>query len=89
MKKIVETTSLKKDFKKYYRDERVKNILFEVVSILANGNVLDKKFKNHPMKGKYNNCYDCHILPDLILIYMITKDSIELIRLCSHSELLK
>ena len=45
-----------------------------------------------PISGSdddYKNCFDCHILPDLILIYSITEIDITLIRLFNHSELLK
>lgn len=43
------------------------------------GETLSAKYKNHPLKGKYKGFYDCHILPDLVLIYKIEKDKLILI----------
>jgi mRNA interferase YafQ len=38
--------------------------------------------------GKWNDCRDCHVLPDLVLIYRKPdKDTLDLIRLGSQSEL--
>ncbi|NTU50252.1 MAG: type II toxin-antitoxin system YafQ family toxin [Desulfobulbaceae bacterium] len=42
----------------------------------------------HPLIGTLNDCRDCHVKPDLILIYRKTDDNaLELVRLGSHSEL--
>lgn len=87
MKTINQTTSFKRDFKKYYKDLKIKNILNDVLSKLINNVKLDNKYKNHPMKGNYNGYFDCHILPDLILIYEIKINEISLIRIGSHSDL--
>ena len=60
-----------------------------VIEQLKNDEILDIKFKNHKLINNYKNCFDCHILPDLILIYSILDNEVRLLRLCSHSELLK
>lgn len=51
-------------------------LLEEVVDILVNEETLPEKYKNHPLKGKYSGYYDCHILPDWLLIYKIEKDKL-------------
>lgn len=43
-------------------------LLEEVVDILVNEKTLPAKYKNHPLKGKDSGYYDCHILPDWLLI---------------------
>ena len=58
-----------KRLKKRGRDlEKLKTIANELI----NGNVLDKKYLAHPLKGEYSDCYECHIEPDWLLIYSIT-----------------
>ena len=42
--------------------------------MLSKGEALPPKYKNHPLKGNYNGYYDCHILPDWVLIYKIEKE---------------
>ena len=59
--------------------------------MLANGETLPPKYKNHPLKGAKNGLYDCHILPDLVLIYQIQKHELilYLLELDSHSNIFK
>jgi mRNA interferase YafQ len=47
-----------------------------------------RRYFDHPLGGEWNDHRDCHIRPDLILIYRKPDDaSLELVRLGSHSEL--
>ena len=87
MRTIEQTTSFKKDFKQYYKNEIIKERLNDILTKLLNNIQLDSKYKNHPLKGKYVGFYDCHILPDLILIYQLTDTKISLIRIGTHSNL--
>ena len=48
---------------------------------------LDEKYKNHALIGNYVDHLECHVQPDLLLIYKNTPDELTLIRLGSHSEL--
>lgn len=89
MKNLRVKSSFKKDIKKFKNNDKIKKILNEVIQKLLNEVELDDKFKNHRLINDYKNCFDCHILPDLILIYSITEIDITLIRLFNHSELLK
>ena len=59
--------------------------------MLARGEELPAKYKNHPLKGKYKGYYDCHILPDWVLIYKIEKERLILILfdIGTHSDLFK
>ena len=61
----------------------------DVISILSKGEILPAKYKNHPLRGNLKGYYDCHVLPDLILIYKIEKDRLVLILLDidTHSNL--
>jgi mRNA interferase YafQ len=60
----------------------------DVVNLLAADTPLAHRNFDHPLSGEWNDHRDCHIRPDLILIYRKPDgDSLELVRLGSHSEL--
>jgi mRNA interferase YafQ len=61
----------------------------EVIKKLVNGEPLERKYKDHKLKGKYKNRRECHIEPDWLLIYKIEGDTIFFERTGSHSELFK
>lgn len=57
--------------------------------MLSKGEKLPEKYKNHPLKGNFKGYYDCHILPDLVLVYKVEKERLVLILfdIESHSNL--
>ena len=60
----------------------------EVVNRLAADTPLSRRMFDHPLSGEWNDHRDCHIRPDLVLIYRKPDDdSLELVRLGSHGEL--
>jgi mRNA interferase YafQ len=60
----------------------------EVVNLLAADAPLPRRNFDHPLSGEWNDYRDCHLRPDLILIYRKPDDeSLELVRIGSHSEL--
>lgn len=50
---------------------------------------LEPKYRDHPLKGELEGFRDCHVKPDLVLIYTKDKDALVLtaFRINSHSEL--
>lgn len=54
-------------------------LITDVIDMLSQGETLPEKYKNHPLKGALNGYYDCHVLPDLVLIYKIEKEKLVLI----------
>jgi mRNA interferase YafQ len=60
----------------------------EAVTMLAEDKPLPRRYFDHPLGGEWRDHRDCHIRPDLILIYRKPDDeTLELVRLGSHSEL--
>ena len=44
--------------------------------------------RDHALSGDWTACRECHIRPDLLLIYRkMDADTLELVRLGSHSDL--
>jgi len=60
----------------------------DVLEMLAADQTLPRRNFDHSLTGEWNDHRDCHIRPDLILIYRKPDDTcLELVRLGSHSEL--
>ena len=87
MKSVQRTTKFKKDYKQYVNNSKVSKRLEEALYYLVNDLSLPSDFKNHPLKGNYKGFYDCHLLPDVVLIYKIENNSISLTRIGKHNKL--
>jgi mRNA interferase YafQ len=60
----------------------------EVENLLASDTPLPRRNFDQPLSGEWSEHRDCHIRPDLVLIdRKPDDDSLELVRLGSHSEL--
>lgn len=87
MLEIKASASFKKSAKKL--NNRDKGLLKEVLDKLVNNEKLDERYCDHALKGKYLGFRDCHIKPDLVLIYKIENNALllYLANIGSHSEL--
>ena len=89
------TLRLTRQFKRDYRRERkgrhrktLDAALGVIVQTLAVDQPPDPRNRDHALSGPWQGCRDCHLRPDLVLIYRKRgSDVLELIRLGSHSEL--
>jgi mRNA interferase YafQ len=81
----------KSDLKKYKQDKSILKDINNVLKSLSEGKALSEKFKDHPLIGNFKGRRECHIRPDLLLIYQIDNiiEVLYLERLGSHSELFK
>lgn len=91
MYEIVLTSAFKKELKIIKKQRKNLQKLTNIVNKLANGEKLDVKNRDHLLVTnlRFNNCRECHIEPDWLLIYK--KDDINLILYLietgSHSDL--
>lgn len=87
MFKVIYTNKIIKDIKlaqkRGLKLEKFKNM----VSLLSEENELPKKCKPHMLSGEWNNCWECHIESNWLLIYRFTGEEIHLIRTGTHSDL--
>lgn len=83
------THQFEKDLKLARKQGKNEDRLWEVVGKLANGETLDKKYKDHNLTGKYSGYRECHIYPDWLLVYKQEDNILVLLlyRLGSHSDL--
>lgn len=91
MRRIERTTQFKRDFKRELKgcfSKKLESSLIQILQLLIVDAILPEKYKDHQLHGEYSDCRDCHIFPDLILIYKkIELESLQLIRIGSHSTL--
>jgi mRNA interferase YafQ len=83
------TTKFQKDLKRVDKRGYNINLLTEVIKKLAAGEALDASYNDHPLKGQYKGCRECHITPDWLLIYEIMNGELilYLTRTGTHSDL--
>ena len=89
MKAIFQTSQFKKDFKRINKRGRDLSKFKEVVSIIAEGESLEVRHRDHALSGNWSGSRDCHIEPDWILIYRVDGENLFLERTGSHSDLFK
>ena len=88
---IKTTSNFRKQLKKIAKQNKNLNKLKEVIYKLANKEILDNKYLNHDLKNdrKYQDCKECHIEPDWLLIYKYKNETLVLLLFAtgSHSDL--
>jgi mRNA interferase YafQ len=91
MRTIEWTSQFKRDYKREGKGQHRTTLdvdLFAVVDALANDQLLEPRYRDHALTGDWQDYRDCHIKPDLVLIYQKPAgDTLRLVRLGSHSEL--
>ncbi len=92
MLKIARTSQFKRDYKRELKGRHkatVENDLKKVLISLVQDEALEEKHKDHALTGNWKDHRDCHIKPDLVLIYRVVEDEnvLRLTRLGSHSEI--
>ncbi len=88
---IKATSKFKNNLKKVVKQNKDINKLAKIVNKLANGEKLERKYKDHQLTDDkiYNNCRECHIAPDWLLIYKYEDSELVLLLFAtgSHTEL--
>ncbi len=91
MRTIERTSRFKRDYKRESKGrhrEYLDAILVPVVKALANDEPLEPRHHDHALSGEWADFRDCHLKPDLLLIYRKSgADVLRLVRLGSHSRL--
>ena len=80
-----------KSFKKAFKElnENEKKLTKDIIWQLANNEELASKYKDHALIGSYKGFRECHVKPDLLLIYKKQNEILLLtcVEIGSHSEL--
>ena len=88
---ILWKSAFKDDYKREkrgkYRDE-IDILLGDLINNLTQNSPLPPRYNDHKLSGKWVGFRECHLKPNLLVIYRKASDDLlELYRLESHSEL--
>ena len=91
MRTIERTGQFKRDYKREAKGQHRAALdagLVPILVALANDEPLESRHRDHALSGDWKDHRDCHVKPDLVLIYRTPDpDTLQLVRLGSHSEL--
>jgi mRNA interferase YafQ len=94
MRTIERSSAFKRDYKRAKvtprHSKNLDNLLTDVIEALLSDEVLPASNRDHPLSGDWMGYLECHVKPDLLLIYRKPDvDTLRLARLGSHSELFR
>ena len=79
--------AFKKDIAKLkFSNEHYSKYIVYIASLLEN-KPLPPEALNHKLKGKWSDFMEFHISGDLLVIYRIKEDVLQLVRIGSHTQL--
>ena len=86
---VKQTARFKKDYKLAKKRGQNLRLLQDVVLMLADGEPLPAKNRDHALTGDWTGFRECHIAPDWLLVYRVEDDILvlTLTRLGTHSDL--
>ncbi|CAB1371249.1 toxin of the YafQ-DinJ toxin-antitoxin system (plasmid) [Denitratisoma oestradiolicum] len=91
MRTIDRSSAFKRDYKREAKGQHratLDDALKPVLMALVTDQLLDARYRDHDLSGAWGGYRECHIKPDLLLIYRkLDGDVLRLARLGSHSEL--
>jgi mRNA interferase YafQ len=91
MREIERTTRFKRDYKRERKGRHAATldaVLLAVLEHLVSDTPLPVSYRDHLLSGTWSGFRDCHIKPDLVLIYEKPDPlTLRLVRLGSHSEI--
>ena len=87
--KIKATNKFKRNFQLCIKRGYNRELLDDVVNMLGNGQKLPAQYKAHKLKGEYEDCWECHIKSDWLLVWKQNEKELILLLIDtgSHSDL--
>lgn len=91
MRTIERTGQFKRDYKREVKGTHRETLQVDfvaVVSALASDRLLEARHRDHALTGEWKDHRDCHVRPDLVLIYRKPDvHTLQLVRIGSHAQL--
>ena len=89
MYKILPSNAFRKELKTMIKRGCDVSLLNDVVTILAKGEQLPERYRDHALIGNFSGYRECHIKPDWLLIYQTVDEDLflYLVRTGTHSDL--
>ena len=77
----------RRDIRRLQRQGKNLDELYTVVEMLAEGETLPERYRDHNLTGNWRGFRECHIRPNWLLIYKVVEQELQLVRSGSHPEL--
>jgi mRNA interferase YafQ len=91
MRRIELIGAFRRDFKREKKGQHrreIDSLISEAVALLSEDKPLPDRNRDHQLSGEWRDHRECHLKPDLLLIYRKPDELVlQLVRLGSHSEL--
>lgn len=92
MRMIERSTAFKRDYKRIKATPRYRkdfdSLLTDILKFLITDKALPEKYLDHSLSGNWHGYRECHVKPNLLLIYSKPNQlTLRLARLGSHNEL--
>lgn len=91
MRTIERTGQFRRDYKREMKGQHRTTVVTDLTAVLdalAADRPLEPRHHDHALTGNWRDHRDCHVRPDLVLIYRLPDDrTLQLVRLGSHAEL--
>ena len=89
MRSVVLKSQFRRDFSRWIEGTPLESELRDVMEHIVLGDPLDPRHRNHPLRGNWQGCRDCHVRGDIVLIYSLPPGLAVFHRVGSHSELFR
>lgn len=86
------TRAFQKDYARELRGRYSKTVvqdLKKALAFLENEQLLPTGYKDHDAQGEWEDHRECHLKPNLLLVYQIVGSTLFLARLGSHTRIFK
>lgn len=89
MRDIRFTKLFQKDYRRMKKSGKDVGELTPVFHLIAAGERLPDRYRDHQLVGNLSEYRECHITPDWLLVYRIAPDYVMFERTGTHSQLFK
>lgn len=87
MRNVILSSQFKRDVKLAQKRGKDMSKLRELILFLMEGEALQPRYRDHPLRGEWKHYRDSHIEPDWLLIYKVEGNNLYLVRTGTHSHL--
>jgi len=87
MLKIKRSNQFKRDYRRIMKRGKSDKKFIAILDKLSHCKALPIRCRDHALSGDYQDTRECHIEPDWLLIYSVSKEVIRLERTGTHSDL--
>jgi mRNA interferase YafQ len=84
---LLTTSAFERDLRRVRRQGKDLDKLEVIVDLLQGDSPLPARRRVHPLRGEWEDHWDCHVEPDWLLIYKLRPGELILVRTGSHSDL--